>query len=228
MHVWPPCAVSSLTVTSRIGFALARDGAFPGSQYLRRVNATTKSPVQMVLLVLFIDFLLLLLPLATMNIDNDYGAVAFNAVTSICVIGYQISYCIPLMLRATVVGRDFVRGDFSLGRAGLLIAHLAWMWLFVTSLFLFWPSSFPVDQFNMNYTVVVVFGFLFIAALWWFLGGARHTFTGPKRVDAALFRDLARAAKAKEEAQAAACCHCHTRGGGGVMLTRFCWMVRCV
>ena len=194
--------VSSLTVTSRIGFALARDGAFPGSEFLRRVNPVTKSPIQMVVLVLVIDCLLLLLPLATMKINNDYGAVAFNAVTSICVIGYQMSYCIPLMLRATVAARTFVRGDFHLGRAGLPIAHAAWMWLFVTSLFLFWPSTFPVNAYNMNYTVVVVAGFFFIAALWWFLGGARKTFTGPKRVDAAVFRELARAARAKETAAA--------------------------
>jgi len=43
----------------------------------------------------------------------------------------------------------------------------------------------------MNYTVVVVFGFGFVAAMYWFVGGARKTFVGPKRVNAAVFRDIA-------------------------------------
>ena len=195
--------MSSLTVTSRIGFALARDGAFPGSAFLRRVNPVTKSPIQMVVLVLIIDCLLLLLPLATMELDSDYGAIAFNAVTSICVIGYQISYCIPLMLRGTVAAKTFVQSSFSLGRFGTLVANLAWLWLFVTSLFLFWPSTFPVDQYNMNYTVVVVAGFGLIALLWWTLGGARHFFKGPLRVDANVFKEIALAHAARAAAPAA-------------------------
>jgi amino acid transporter len=184
--------MSSLTVTSRIGFALARDGAFPASGYLRRVSPTTKSPIPMVILVLIIDCMLLLLPLATMQLDSEYGAIAFNAVTSICVIGYQISYCIPLMLRGTVMARTFVQSTFSLGRAGAVVANIAWIWLFITSLFLFWPSTFPVNQYNMNYTVVVVAGFFLIALLWWTVGGARHFFKGPLRVDAKVFKQIAR------------------------------------
>ena len=170
--------MSSLTVTTRIAFALARDGAFPGSAVLKKVHVKTQTPVYTVLLVLVVDWLLLLLPLATMSLDSTYGAVAFNAVTSICVIGYQISYCIPLMLRATSAAATFVQSDFNLGRLGRPVATVAWVWLFITSCFLFWPSTFPVNRFNMNYTVVVVFGFLGVAALFWTLGGARRRFTG--------------------------------------------------
>ena len=207
--------MSSLTVTSRIGFALARDGAFPASKFFSRVNPTTQSPIQMVILVLVIDWLLLLLPLATMSLDSTYGAIAFNAVTSICVIGYQISYCIPLMLRGTFAAKTFTQSTFSLGRAGVLVANIAWIWLFITSLFLFWPSTFPVNKFNMNYTVVVVFGFFFIALLWWTLGGARHNFRGPLRVDAKVFKDIADAdAAAKAEAKAEAAAAEGSVGGG--------------
>jgi amino acid transporter len=147
--------VSSFTVTTRIGFAMARDDAFPGSSFLKRVHPSLKSPIWTVLLVLVIDCMLLLLPLATMKLDASYGPVAFNAVTSICVIGYQMSYCVPLMLRATTARKTFLQTNFNLGRAGLVVANLAWVWLFITSLFLFWPTSFPVDEYVMNYTVVV-------------------------------------------------------------------------
>lgn len=54
---------SSMTVTSRIGFAMARDRAFPFSKALHRVNATTKAPDTMILLVFIMDVLLCMLPL---------------------------------------------------------------------------------------------------------------------------------------------------------------------
>jgi hypothetical protein len=55
----------------------------------------------------------------------------------------------------------------------------------------------------MNYTIVVVAGvFVFAGAFW--LISARKTFTGPKRVDAAVFKAIAKAAAAAEKAAAAA------------------------
>jgi len=82
--------VSSVTVTSRIGFAMARDDAFPGSSWLKVVNPRLQVPLRVIFMALVIDILLLLLPLAT--------PLAFNAITSITTIGFQISYAIPILL----------------------------------------------------------------------------------------------------------------------------------
>jgi len=183
--------MSSLTVTSRIGFAMARDGAFPFSKHLSPVNGYTRTPMRSVLLVFVVDALLLLLPLTTMGMDPKYGPIAFNAVTSITVIGYQISYAIPIFLRVAVKPRQFVRGDFHLGPFSLVIGWIAAIWLTVTSIFLFFPFSAPVNKYNMNYTCLVVGGFMMLAGSHWWLG-ARHTFEGPKRVDAAVFKALAK------------------------------------
>ncbi len=71
---------SSMTVTSRIGFAMARDKAFPFSHVLHRVNKTTKAPDTMILLVFILDVLLCLLPLISQT--------AFEAITGIAAIGY--------------------------------------------------------------------------------------------------------------------------------------------
>ena len=54
---------SSMTVTTRIGFAMARDGAFPGSSCLYHVTKVNKVPNRMIILVFMIDALLVLLPL---------------------------------------------------------------------------------------------------------------------------------------------------------------------
>ena len=90
---------SSMTVTSRIGFAMAREKAFPFSHVLHRVNKSTKAPDTMILLVLVLDVLLCLLPLISRT--------AFEAIASITAIGYQISYAIPIMLRLTVSRNSF-------------------------------------------------------------------------------------------------------------------------
>lgn len=102
---------SSMTVTSRIGFAMARDGAFPFSQTLYKVNSKTKTPDRIIFLVFVLDVLLCLLPLIS--------TTAFEAITSVSAIGYQISYAIPILLRLTVSRDTFKKSSFDLGRASI-------------------------------------------------------------------------------------------------------------
>jgi choline transport protein len=71
---------SSMTVTSRIGFAMARDGAFPYSNILYKVNSKTKAPERVIFLVFVMDVLLCLLPLIS--------TTAFEAITGISAVGY--------------------------------------------------------------------------------------------------------------------------------------------
>jgi amino acid transporter len=124
---------SSMTVTSRIGFAMARDKAFPYSHVLHRVHPTTKAPHTVIALTFVIDVLLCLLPLVSQT--------AFEAITSISAIGYQISYAIPILLRLTV--STFQQSDaFSLGRLSTPLGWLAVLWLLLTSCFFVMPLKF--------------------------------------------------------------------------------------
>ena len=122
---------SSMTVTSRIGFAMARDDAFPGSKFLYKVNPKTKSPDRIIFLVFVMDFLLCLLPLISKT--------AFEAITSVSAIGYQISYAIPILLRLTVSRKTFIISTFNLGKLSLAFGWISVIWLFVTSLFFLLP-----------------------------------------------------------------------------------------
>jgi amino acid transporter len=186
--------ISSLTVTSRIAFAMARDGAFPYSESLRVVWPVTKSPVRTVLLVFVVDALLLLLPLAT--------TVALSAVLAITVIGYQVSYAIPILLRVTTGRKTFRQGAFSLGRYSMPIHAIGGGWLFLTSFIFFWPTKWPVivsgvnggdsSTDNMNYTCVIVLVTLFTSMVYW-VASARHHFKGPlgRMADAELAKSAA-------------------------------------
>ena len=70
--------VSSVTVTGRITYALARDGAFPCSHFFARVNEKLRTPVNSIMMVFIFDACLLLLQL------GDNSAVAFNNIVSTC------------------------------------------------------------------------------------------------------------------------------------------------
>jgi len=98
---------SSLTVTSRIAFALVLDGGLPLSKRLYYVNKKRQTPNLVVLLVFVVDSVLCCFPL--------FRSTAFAAITTI---GYQISYAIPIFLRLTVARRTFKKTECSLGALG--------------------------------------------------------------------------------------------------------------
>ncbi len=171
---------SSLTVTSRIGFAMARDGAFPYSEQLRYIHPKTKSPVVMIFLVFILDTLFCMLPLIS--------ETAFDAITSITTIGYEISYMIPILLRITVARNSFKPSSFHLGSFSLPCGILSVMYLIFTSVIFLFPTAFSsngtLTAEVFNYTPVVVATVLIIAFIYWWLPkpyGARYFFVGPKR-----------------------------------------------
>lgn len=155
-------------------FAMARDGVFPFSVYLRWIYKRTQTPLANIVFVFVVDSLLILLQLAS--------TAAFAAIIAITTLGFQISYLIPIFFRCTVARKTFVLGEFNLGRFGVPIAGIASVWLAVTSVIMFFPSQYPVTSGNMNYAIVIVGGVLIIAATYWFVS-ARRWFVGPKRTD---------------------------------------------
>ena len=150
---------------------MARDDIFPFSKHLRWVFEPTKAPLAAVLFVFIVDSLLLLLQLAS--------TTAFTALLAITTIGYQISYFMPILFRCTSARHRFPVGVFSLGRFSVPIAVVSSVWLFATSIFLLFPTKYPVTKDNMNYTLVIIGGIAVIASIYWFVS-ARHRFVGPK------------------------------------------------
>jgi amino acid transporter len=167
---------SHMTVTTRIVFAMSRDGAFPGSKYIYGVYGDSKLPLKSILFVFVIDSLLVLLPLIS--------DTTFSAITQISTIGYSISYAIPIILRVTVSRNTFVQGPWNLGRFSVFNGVVSSIFLVGTSICFFFPTSFDENMHQtwdgFNYTIVVFTGALLIAATYWILS-ARHFFKGPIR-----------------------------------------------
>lgn len=63
---------SHMTVTTRIVFAMSRDGAFPGSKYITGVQGKSKLPLKSIFFVFVVDSIIVLLPLIS---DTAFSAI---------------------------------------------------------------------------------------------------------------------------------------------------------
>ena len=151
--------LANMTITARIGWAMARDGSFPCSPWLRKINPVTKSPVNMVLAILVFDYILLLIPLGS--------TLAFSAISSISTVGYQASYAIPIVLRLTS-GIFEADPHFSLGAFSAPLHALSAVFLIVTGSFMFLPATTPIAIINFQWAIVVAPTFAMIGVVYWF------------------------------------------------------------
>lgn len=158
--------MSSLTVTVRMAYALARDNGIPFSTQIKHVHEFNQVPGWAVLTTFLMGEILILLQLISSN--------AFIAVTSISTIGFQISYAIPIILRLTTYRNHFQPSYFSLGNFAIPCGIVSSVSLVFTSCLFLLPVSFPVDATNFNYTPVVFVATALIAWLYWITHARTH------------------------------------------------------
>ena len=164
------CGMASVTANSRMAYAFSRDGALPGSQIWRKVNATTGTPTNSVWLCVACSTLLV--------VPSLWNTTAYLAATSIAVIGLYISYVTPVLLRR--LRPDFQVGPWNLGKWSALVGWTAIIWVGVICVLFVLPTASPIEAKTFNYTIVAVAAVLGGAAIWWF-AGARKWFTGPRQ-----------------------------------------------
>jgi amino acid transporter len=175
------CTMSCMTSCSRMIFAFSRDGAIPGSQIWRRVNAR-RVPTNAVLLGAVVS---LLITLPALYKSPSGAPTAFYAVVSIGVIGLYVAFAIPIWLRLRQ-GDDFQTGPWTLG------AKYRWMcWVSVVEIAIIsvyfilptvpqgWPGNSGFTWTAVNYAPILTGGVLIAITVWWQVS-ARHWFTGPK------------------------------------------------
>lgn len=162
------------TSTSRTYWAFARDSATPYSNYFAHVHPTLQVPVRAIVISTVLEMLLGLIYLG--------NSTAFNAILSMSVLGMYASYLLPIIYML-LYGRKFLRknqyGSFRLGdRLGWVVNIVAVAWLVIAIVFCTFPSVKPVTAQNMNYSVVVMGGWLFFGAIFFF-GFGRKGYNGP-------------------------------------------------
>lgn len=161
------------TSTSRTYWALARDNGTPFSGYFSHVHSFLQVPVRAVVALTVVEMLLGLIYLG--------NSTAFNAILSMAILGMYTSYIIPIAYMV-IYGRSKLSsshyGPFRLGKWGIWTNLVAICFLVVSIVFSTFPSVRPVTAQNMNYSVVVMGGWLAFGIAFFILFGRRH-YRGP-------------------------------------------------
>lgn len=85
-------------------------------------------------------------------------------------------------IAARFLGKNsFTPGPFTLGAFSGPVALISVLWMLFMGIVFLFPTTPAADTQDMNYTVVVLFGTLFLALLWYYCPryGGVHWFTGP-------------------------------------------------
>jgi amino acid transporter len=169
------CGLAACTSVSRTFYAFARDNGMPFSWLWARVSSRHKTPAAALWLAAILAFLAMV-----------YSG-AYSVVTSISVIGFYLSYGIPVFLGWRNRSRWLAkRGPWHLGRLGQAINTLALLWtLFICVLMVMPPNT------RAGWGIVSVMGVLLLLHL----TSGRHKMhkSGSRRAEvAALPRDAQR------------------------------------
>lgn len=164
---------SCMLAASRVTYAYARDGFFPLSRYWKIVNKRTQTPINAVWVNLFIGQLLLLLQFA--------GDTAIGAIFSVGGIAGFVSFTMPTLLKITYANKSFKRGPWHLGRWSRPIGFVSVIFVTVMIPILCFPTVRGDDLtlVQMNWTVIVYFGPMFLSLLW-FVIDAHKWYKGPR------------------------------------------------
>ena len=156
------CGLASITSSSRMIFAFARDGGMPKSKIWSSISRF-HSPAAAIWLAVVVNFLMAI-----------YSG-AYSVVVSISTIALYISYGIPifLKLRAQLKGKWTAKnnGPWNLGKYSIFANIIGLLWIiFISILFVAPPND------KTGYTMLAVIAVLVI---YYFLS-ARKWFKGPK------------------------------------------------
>lgn len=166
-------AQSCLLAASRVTYAYSRDGLFPGSNIWKRVSPLTQTPIWAVVINVTLGQLLLLLLFA--------GDVAIGATFSVGGISGFISFTMPTLLKITWARNTFQPGPWNLGKFSEPIGWLSVGFIALMIPILCFPTVRGKDltPTEMNWTVLVYFGSIFIVTIW-FIVDAHKWYKGPR------------------------------------------------
>ncbi|KAL0254310.1 GABA/polyamine transporter [Diplodia seriata] len=162
-----------MIAASRVTFAYARDDCFPLSQYWRRVNRHTQTPVNAVWFNAIIGILLTLLIFG--------GELAVGALFSIGAIAAFVAFTTPIFIRVVFTRGNFRPGPWHLGRLSIPVGVVASSFTALMVPILCLPAAVgdDLDAAGMNWTCLVYGAPMLFVLIWWALS-ARKWFKGPK------------------------------------------------
>ncbi|EGP84260.1 uncharacterized protein MYCGRDRAFT_95525 [Zymoseptoria tritici IPO323] len=160
-------AVSTMVATSRHLFSFGRDRALLFAPFISHVHPSLKVPLNAILLTLFTTSIISLCTMGTVSTLHTILGLS----TSCFMASYSVS--IGCLIRKRWIGEELPTCRWSLGRAGLWVNVLGWMYAVWALFWSFWPTRYAIQPSNANWAIVF-FGWTVVAASALFLGAARR------------------------------------------------------
>lgn len=157
--------------SGRTLWALARDGATPFPETLRRVNTRFQVPINATIVSA-----VLVSALGAIYVGNT---TAFNAFVSSFILLSTSSYLACILPHLLTGRKNIAYGPFKLpGIFGFLINSVACVYMIIWNVIYCFPASLPTSVESMNYSCLIWGGFTIFMALFWHLK-AEKGYTGP-------------------------------------------------
>ncbi|RDW68715.1 putative GABA permease [Aspergillus mulundensis] len=166
--------IALIASASRMVWSLARDKALPLHKQLSKLNDRTQMPTAAILATSAV--------LALLGVVNIGSTTALNAITSLAVLGLNISYLVPVSLmlwrRLSSAQVTLAYGPWRLGAIGVHVNVVSVIYLSYTSIFMVFPPYQPVTAKNMNYSSLIFGAVLIFSGIYWVWQG-RKQYRGP-------------------------------------------------
>ncbi|CAG9982344.1 unnamed protein product [Clonostachys byssicola] len=167
-------SMAGLTSSSRTLWAFARDKATPFHEKLSRVDGKLHIPKNAVLTCVAFQWALGFIYLGS--------TTAFNAIISMAIIGMYLSYLIPIVYMLLYGRRQSISQISRYMKLpnwlGICLNVASIVWMIVAIIFSTFPILMPVTSTNMNYSIVVMIGWLFFGVVYYLFWG-RKKFEAP-------------------------------------------------
>jgi amino acid transporter len=152
-------AIASLGAVSRLLYAMGRSGYLPGGASLTRISPRTGIPTTAVMTAVILSFL----PLIIIN----QVTVVIDAITGLLLVTYLITLGAAIYRRMR--GWPTERSPFSLGRAGLPLTVVGFVWVVFVLVLAAWPRDVTNPKLGVTRVFWEVLIVLFaIAVIGWF------------------------------------------------------------
>lgn len=167
------CGFSLVASSSRMVFAFSRDDGIPGSRILKKVNRSTRTPINAIVFIGAFSWLLLVVVyLLTKALNGDVFFI-IGGVTGVSTVLLYWAYGLCILLGVTGDQSWRTERAWSLGRFSRPVATVAVLWVLVlTPLFLF--------PFALNPAAIWVVGTFVALLLVYYLAWGRRHFQGPR------------------------------------------------
>jgi amino acid transporter len=179
------CGTAVQGAGARVAYALARDGALPASNWVKKVSPKFKTPANAILIGVIVPFLFMLLvlvnPSKPIHILWFYYPANVNALYALVSFGVSGIY---LSFFLTVLGSFIARrrgwkpsGSFTLGKWGVPVTVAGMVYLLVMFVNICWPSSLASGRALFNYGWIT----LLVMAIIVIIGGLYEGIVRPDR-----------------------------------------------